>query len=196
MHLCHDVHAVDDERRAPRHPQCDVQDRAVLRRVDPVAPEHRLGALGEARLLGQLEEQAQRLVGDAVLRVVEVDTDTLGCEPFAARRVGGEEVAQVEISDLGVVLLQGQPCLPFAKRGHASTSWATRAHSVGREAELLDQLLERSRRAECVHRDDRAAVADVTVPAERGGLLDRDAGADRGRKHRVAVLLRLPVEQL
>ena len=43
-----DVDAVDDERAPARHAQRDVEDRAVLGRVDPVAAEHRLGALGEA----------------------------------------------------------------------------------------------------------------------------------------------------
>ena len=35
--LCHDVDAVDDERRVRRHAQGDVQDRSVLRDVDVLA---------------------------------------------------------------------------------------------------------------------------------------------------------------
>ena len=54
VHVGDDVDAVDDERRALRHAQRDVEDRAVLGDVDPVAAEHRLGPLGEARLLGEL----------------------------------------------------------------------------------------------------------------------------------------------
>ena len=120
VHLGDDVDAVDDERALARHAQRDVEDGAVLGHVDPVAAEHRIGALRQARLVGQLDEQAQRLVRDTVLRVVEVEAGALGGEPLAARRVLGEEVAQVEIADLGVVLLERTPGGPLAERGHAT----------------------------------------------------------------------------
>ena len=68
------------------------------------------------------EQEPQRLVGDAVLRVVEVEAGALGREPLAAGRVRGEQVAQMELADLGVVALERRPGRPFAKRGHASTS--------------------------------------------------------------------------
>ena len=84
MHLRDDVDAVHDERALARHPQRDVEDGTVLGRVDPVAAEHRVRALGEARLVGELHEQPQRLVGDAVLRVVEVEAGALGSEPLAS----------------------------------------------------------------------------------------------------------------
>ena len=69
-------------------------------------------------------------------------------------------------------------------------------HAFGREPELREQLLQRRRRAERVHADHGAAVADVAVPAERRGLLDPDARLHARRQHRVAVLLRLTVEEL
>ena len=43
-----DVAAVDDQRALARHPQRDVQHRAVLGDVDPLAAEHRLGPLAQA----------------------------------------------------------------------------------------------------------------------------------------------------
>ena len=46
--LLDDVDAVDDQRALARHPQRDVQHRAVLGDVDVLAAEHRLAALGEA----------------------------------------------------------------------------------------------------------------------------------------------------
>ena len=52
-----DVDAVDDERRPLRHAQRDVEDGAVLGHVDAVAAEHRLGPLGEPRLLRELEQE-------------------------------------------------------------------------------------------------------------------------------------------
>ena len=58
-----------------------------------------------------------------------------------------------------------------------------------REAELLLQLLQRRRRAEGLHADPCPVAADVALPAERRGLLDRHARRHRRRQHAVAVLL-------
>ena len=78
VHLGHDVDAVDDERAPARHPQRDVEHGAVLGDVDPLAREHRVAPLRDPRLLGERDEQPQRLVGDAVLRVVEEEARRLG----------------------------------------------------------------------------------------------------------------------
>ncbi len=53
--------------------------------------------------LREREEQPQRLVGDAVLRVVEKDARRFGGEPRAAARIGREEVAEVNVAKLLVV---------------------------------------------------------------------------------------------
>ena len=71
VHLGDDVDPVDDERAAARHPQRDVEHGAVLGHVDPLAGEHRVAPLGDTCLLRERDEQPERLVGDAVLRVVE-----------------------------------------------------------------------------------------------------------------------------
>ena len=98
VHLLDDVDAVDDERAVARHPQRHVEDGAVLGDVDVLAGEHRFAALLDAALAGQLAEQHQRLVGDPVLREVEVEAGAVGDQALAALRVGGEEVAQVRRS--------------------------------------------------------------------------------------------------
>src|ERR1700755_1199287 len=49
------------------------------------------------------------------------------------------------------------------------------------EAELLRQLFERGRSAECLHADDLVVVRRVALPAEARGLFDGDARADGGR---------------
>ena len=90
---------------------------AVLRDVDPVASEHRLGALCEPRFLGELYEERERLVADAVLRVVEVEARALRREAFAAGRVAGEQVAKVGVADLRVVPLERRPGGARAQRG-------------------------------------------------------------------------------
>ena len=109
VHLRDDVLAVDDDRRVLGRAQRGVQHGAILGDVDLVAAEHRVDALTQARPAGQLEEQTHGLVGDAVLRVVEVETLTLGRETLAPLRVGGEEVAQVRVAHLLEVLLERVP---------------------------------------------------------------------------------------
>ena len=93
VHLGDDVDPVDDERAAARHPQRDVEHRAVLGDVDPLAGEHRVASLGDACLLRERDEQPERLVGDAVLRVVEEEPGRLARQPLGAARIGGEELA-------------------------------------------------------------------------------------------------------
>src|SRR5881394_2630457 len=67
---------------------------------------------------------------------------------------------------------------------------------VRAEAELVLQILERGRAAEGVHADPLSGRADVAIPAERRGLLDRDARRHARRQHLVAVGVVLAVEQL
>ena len=97
VHLGDDVDAVDDERAFARHPQRHVQHGAVLGDVDLLAGEHRVAPLGDAGLLRERDEAPHRLVGDAVLRVVEEEPGRLAGEPLGAAGVGGEEVAQVHV---------------------------------------------------------------------------------------------------
>ena len=66
----------------------------------------------------------------------------------------------------------------------------------GLEAELLLERFQRRRRAERAHADDAARAADVPLPPERGGLLDRDARRHAGRQHAVPILLGLALEDL
>ncbi len=101
--LLHHVEAVEHERGRAGHAQGDVQDGAVLRDVDGLPGEHGGGALGQAGLLGQGDKQAEGLVGDAVLGVVEVQAGAFGGEALASPGVGGEQVAQVRVLDLVVV---------------------------------------------------------------------------------------------
>ena len=90
MDLGHHVDAVDDDRLSLREPEGHVQDGPILGDVDLVAPEHGLGALPQARLLGKLEEEPERFVGDPVLGIVEEQPCGLDREPLAATGVVGE----------------------------------------------------------------------------------------------------------
>ena len=59
--------------------------------------------------LGKLEQQLQRLVGDAVLGIVEIDAGGLDHQPLTAPAILGEELAEVKTPDLLVVSLQRRP---------------------------------------------------------------------------------------
>ena len=116
MHLGDDVDPVDHERAVARHPQRDMEHRAVLGHVDVLAREHRVAPVGHTPLLGEGDEQAHRLVGDAVLGVVEEEAGRLAGEALGPARVGGEELAQVHVPEPCRVLLQR---LPGRRRPHA-----------------------------------------------------------------------------
>ncbi len=112
----HDVLAVDDDRRVTRRAQRDVQHRAVLGDVDPVAAEHRVDARRAARTPRRAAtQQPHRLVGDAVLRVVEVDADCVQRQPLPSRRIRGEELPQVKPTAGGMMRGKGLP--GSARRG-------------------------------------------------------------------------------
>src|SRR3989442_637404 len=79
-----------------------------------VAAEHRVDAPAKVALLGQREQEAQRLVGDAVLRVVEIEPGRLGREPLAAARILGEQRSQVHAANASVM---GGELLPRRELG-------------------------------------------------------------------------------
>ena len=65
-----------------------------------LAAEHRVDALAQPALVGELEQQAHRLVGDAVLRVVEVQARRLEANRSARRGIAREQLAQVAAAEL------------------------------------------------------------------------------------------------
>ncbi len=75
------------------------------RHVNLVAAEHRVDAPAQTRLLGQCEQQADRLVGHAVLGIVEVQAGGLDDEPFTALWILAEQSSQVAAVDLVVMRL-------------------------------------------------------------------------------------------
>jgi hypothetical protein len=103
------VFAVDDDGLGLRGAEGDVKDGAILGGVDLLAGKHGFAVLGEPGLLGELEEEGEGLVGDAVLGVVEEEAGGFGGVAGAAGGVGGEEVAEVLGADGFGVLLKGFP---------------------------------------------------------------------------------------
>src|SRR5260370_7758457 len=58
------------------------------------------------------------------------------------------------------------------------------------------KLLQRRRRSKRLHSNHVARCADVSLPSERRGLLNRDPRLDAGGQHAVPVFLRLVLEDL
>ena len=94
--LRHDVLAVDDDGRAFRRAKGHMQDGAIFRDVDFLAAKHRVDPGAQPGLFGELDEQLERLVGDAIFRVIQVDAGGLRGHPLAALRIVGEQVSQVQ----------------------------------------------------------------------------------------------------
>ncbi len=73
--------------------------RPVFRDVDLVTPEHGVDALAQAAFLGQLQEELEGFVRDAVLRVIEVDARGLSRQTLAAVGIIREELAEMQVPD-------------------------------------------------------------------------------------------------
>ena len=97
--LRHHVLAINNNRCASRRAQGDMQDGAVFRCVDFLAPEHGIDAFVQPGLLRQLQQKLEGFVGDAVLRVIQVEARRFGRHAFAAFRVIGKELAQMQLAD-------------------------------------------------------------------------------------------------
>jgi hypothetical protein len=87
MHLGDNVLAVHEDGGVFRRAQGHVQNGAVLREVDLVPAEHRVNALAQAGFGGQLHEQLEGFVRDAVLGVIQKETGGFHRQALAAFRV-------------------------------------------------------------------------------------------------------------
>lgn len=116
--LGHDVLAADPYGRIGRAAQGHVQHGPVLGGVDRLAAEHGGDALGCLGLAGELQEQGEGLVGDAVLRVVEDEAVALQPIAFGALRVGVEQFAHRPVARAGEVLPQRAPGRELRQDGH------------------------------------------------------------------------------
>ena len=109
VHLGHDVLAVDQDRRAARRAQRHVEHGPFLRDVDLLAAEHGVDAGAQAAVLREADEQRQRVLGDPVLRIIEIDARGLRGQPFAASRIAREQLAQMHGADVPMVLFERLP---------------------------------------------------------------------------------------
>ena len=90
-----DVEPVDLDPLVGRGAKGGVEDGAVLGHVDPLAGEHRVTPRLHARGARERDQQGHRVVGDAVLGVVEIEAGALGGQARGASGVLREQVAEV-----------------------------------------------------------------------------------------------------
>ena len=110
MYIGDDVLAVDVQVGIAGQAQRGMQRSPVLGSIDVRPGEHCVASGLEAGGAGQIYQQAHRLVGDAVLAVVDVEVADRGGEPLRSVGVIGEELAQMGVSDLLVMPEQCVPC--------------------------------------------------------------------------------------
>src|SRR5262249_9707546 len=115
MHRGYHIASVVNDGSAAWRSQRDVKHGAVLRDVDGVAPEHRLDAVSQSRLLGKPKQECQGFVGNPVLGIVKVDSGCLDREPVTAFAIPGKELPQVHVLYGLVVPLQRRPGGPSAQ---------------------------------------------------------------------------------
>ena len=127
----HDVVAVDDDGLALRGAQSHVQDGPLLGNVDLLPSEHGIDAGLQAGFLGQPQQERERLIGDAVLRVVEVDADGFCGHPLSAlgvvvQRVHGETTSRTfekwtsRVFQIVRSVRNGTACFIFPSCTHAA----------------------------------------------------------------------------
>ena len=92
-----------------------MENGALLGDVDLVAREHGVDVMPQAGLFGKLNQKTYRLGRDSVLRVVEVQTQSLQREAFAALRIVGEKLPEMYVADFRKMLIQRGPCRPVPR---------------------------------------------------------------------------------
>src|ERR1700730_10833619 len=116
----YDIMVVDPHDRSLRRPQRHMKGGTPFRNIDLFPAKHRVAPRRDAALFRKPQQQPQRLVGYAVLRVVEIKSRSFRHKPFATARILGEHLPQMQSLDLIVVDGKGLPswrCGRFDK-GH------------------------------------------------------------------------------
>ena len=86
-----------------------MEHRPALRRVDLFPGEHRGAVLGQAALLGKLEQQLHRFIRDAVLGIIKINVLERGRQARSPLRVLVKKCAQVLGLDFLEMLFQRFP---------------------------------------------------------------------------------------
>src|SRR6266851_1198913 len=116
MHRWNNILTVNNDRLALRRSQRNVKHSTVLRDIDLFSTEHCVDTRPQPRIFRQLNQKLQRLIRDAVLRVVEKDPTCLNCESLAARRIFRKHLLQLLSLNLLGMRFQGLPPRALTER--------------------------------------------------------------------------------
>src|SRR5689334_7838788 len=70
VNFWHHILSVDKNRFLFRSTQSYVQNGTILRDINFLSPEHGINAFAQSRRLSQLQKQAERIISNAVLRII------------------------------------------------------------------------------------------------------------------------------
>lgn len=117
MDFWHDVDPVDDNARVCRRAQRRMECGAFLGRIDRLTAEHGVPALAQSTVLGQIHQQGERVIGDAVFGIVEIQPGGVDLQPLAALRVIRKKLPQVPSADVAVMIDERLPRGTLDQRG-------------------------------------------------------------------------------
>src|SRR5262249_38728503 len=100
---------IHDDGGVPGSTQGNMQDRTLFRYVDLLPAEHRLHPGPNSGLLGELNEELHGFIGDAILRVVEIEARGLDGQALTASGIICKEFPEMQLADLFVMRLEGLP---------------------------------------------------------------------------------------
>src|SRR5262245_14194799 len=89
---------------------------ALLCDVDLLTAKHRLDSRLQAGLIGESKKKFERLVGDAILGIVQVEAHGFDRHPLAAIWIVREELSQMQLRRLLVVRVERVPRLALDRR--------------------------------------------------------------------------------
>ena len=92
----HDVLAVNEDGAIGAISECDVEDGAVFGDVDFVAAEHAIAPFLDFGVSGEVQEEAEGFIGDAIFGEIQENVAEAKGEFFESFRVFGEKIAHVD----------------------------------------------------------------------------------------------------
>jgi hypothetical protein len=134
-HRRHHVVAIDEQRRVVLTAQRNVQHRPALGDVDRLAGEHPIAKRLDPGHPGQLDQQPNRLFGDALLRAVDEQIAEPVREPVEPRRVVCEQRPQRHVAQPIAMFLQPPPHLE-GPQSHDSGECTRRSGPVASRSEV------------------------------------------------------------
>ena len=93
-----------------------MQDRTLFCDVDLFTPEHRIDSRLQTGFFGQLNQQPERFLRDEILRVIQVNAQSLNRETFTSLGIVSKEIPEMCFPNLLRVSFESLPRAAFDDR--------------------------------------------------------------------------------